>query len=437
MTIAARDAASFDWRLAWVALVALGCANGGEGPIGDHGPTAGEGGSGGQASNVDGGAPSLSSGGGDNAGAGGAVSTTTQTGPGPSTSTTTSTGSGFGGAGTGGGDPVEPLDHFLILAGGGTATVVSTYDVVMNSGFSWPWSVMTTDPIALSRPPLATSQAFLRKYDDGVLYHASHLGNGWTDPEVVQASLSIVGPPASASVDDVTHAAYRLPDGSYGYSRLVGSTFATAFEPVGSPASTGASPPAIAATPTGAVVAYIDETGDLVDRERVNGSWGAPHVHAVPDALSAFAPALLAPTSGPELIVAFVRASDGMVQYQTRTNGVWSVVATVPATVPSTGSPVLASLADGEIDLAYLGPDHNGYMSTFSAAAFDAPIWLVQGVICPPAITRGAEGAEMDLVFVDQTNVGYWARRIAGQWTTPTFVASAAAPSCVATTAAP
>ncbi len=439
MTKAAPESASFD-RLAWVALVVFGCANGGEGPIGDHRSSSddgGIGGSGGQPVLGAGGSPAVSGGGSDKGGGGGA-DPSTQTGLGASTSTTTtSTGSGFGGSGTGGGGPVEQLDHLLILAGGGTATVASTYDVVMNSGFSWPWGVMTTDPIAIARAPLATSHAFLRKVDDGVLFHATHLGNGWSDPEAVEASLSIVGPPASAAVDDVTHAAYRLPDGSYGYSRIVGSTFATTFEAVGSPPSVGASPPAIAATATGAVVAYVDGSGDLVDRERVNGSWGPPHAHALPDAAAAFAPALMAPPTGPELIAVFVRASDGMVQYQTRTGGVWSTATTLPAAVSSSGSPVLAVLADGEIDLAYLGPDHNGYMSTFTAGVFEAPIWLVQGVICPPAITRGAEGAEMDLVFVDQTNVGYWARRIGGQWTTPTFVASAAAPSCVATTAAP
>jgi hypothetical protein len=54
-------------------------------------------------------------------------------------------------------------------------------------------------------------------------------------------------------------------------------------------------------------------------------------------------------------------------------------------------------------------------------------------LLAPPAVARGAKGAEAEMIYVDQVSTVYSTRLVAGEWTAPTFTGSASGRLGIAT----
>lgn len=90
--------------------------------------------------------------------------------------------------------------------------------------------------------------------------------------------------------------------------------------------------------------------------------------------------------------------------------------------------------------LGFKGVDQGLYTAQLSAG--DSPTWTnaVAGaggatpqLISPPALAKGATGADAEMIYVDQNFTVYSTRLVAGAWTTPSFTGSASAHIAMAT----
>ena len=165
----------------------------------------------------------------------------------------------------------------------------------------------------------------------------------------------------------------------------------------------------------------------LYNTDLVGGSWLASHDIAPNPSIAAnLRPAITAPTSGPELVVAYVQASPSQqILAAYRTNGAWS--APVAITSGLTTDPVaLAPLAGGGVLLAYRGTDSKLYTAQFSGGAWSTaePAFSPNVTIsAAPSLAKGVGTAAAEMAYVD-ANGALWHARFNGvNWAAPLQVA--------------
>jgi hypothetical protein len=281
--------------------------------------------------------------------------------------------------------------------------------------------------------------AAVRSSTDGSLRAAVFGGTNWSLLNPLAAGLIAAGPPSLTAGGDAVHAIYRGVSGSFDYASFNAGVWSPTSEPSG---STGATEAVIATTPLGApIIAFVTASGELVDRSRVGGVWQAEHTHGLAGSLAAVRPNMVALASGPELLMVFVKTG-GQVAWTTRTAGTWSAPQDVAGALTN-DAPTLSVLADGDVLLGIRSTTNEPLLARFSTSA-DPPWSAMEGianpnplVTCPPAISPGAQGADIELVYVDVGGVAYWSRRSTTGWSPGVLVGFASAPSCMAVAVAP
>lgn len=354
--------------------------------------------------------------------------TTTSTSATTSTSGATTSVSSSSSSGTGGGTTTS--DIVLMVAGGGSSVIGSEFDVAQNQGFSYPWLTSTVEPLGLGVLDNGVAVAGIRSATDGSLLAATH-GASWSLFTPVQTGLIVAGPPHLAPDGDRMHAVYRALDESYAYAAYEGGVWTIVNEPLGNPAATGPADPSIASIAGTPTVLFVGGDGDLYETTRSGGTWLAPDSFDLAFEANATRPGLL--RSGSELLTVFAD-SGGQLYASVRTAGQWSN----PAAIPGAASldPVsLAELDSGAILLGFRGVDQKPYTAVYSGGAWSSPEGVANPnptVICPPAISRGATGADAELVWVDTGYVAYWTRLGPSGWSAGSLIGSASPPSCMA-----
>jgi hypothetical protein len=183
-------------------------------------------------------------------------------------------------------------------------------------------------------------------------------------------------------------------------------------------------------------VVFAGVDGDLHDQTKSGGSWQPAFAHGL-SGVAAVQPAATMLGSG--VLALYVDGATSELRATQRTMNGW----TPP--VPIVGSatlapPALVALPGGQALAAWLDVDDDVHTAVFDGTTWSAgaPLALPNPpIICPPALTAGASGADAELVFVDAIGASYWMRLSGGIWTAPALAGTASAPSCGAIATAP
>ncbi len=220
-------------------------------------------------------------------------------------------------------------------------------------------------------------------------------------------------------------------------------------------------PPSIAPRGADATVAYVRSSdGALVAVDRTGTMWGSETViepgGTAAAATSAFPPSLVALSgTGPELMVVYTDSPMGDLHYATRTGTAWSPVHDfgLPAKVnntdpnrpnpgagdspsPSFPTPVLA-LPGGKAMLAFTSVNQYAYFSEFDGSSWSTATtvfdsWGLDTIdSAQVGIAAGAGTATAEIVFGGSpdssgTYTPFHTRLIAGKWSAPKNITSAA-----------
>lgn len=178
------------------------------------------------------------------------------------------------------------------------------------------------------------------------------------------------------------------------------------------------------------VFAFPGDDGGVYVQARSAGTWAA--ADAIPSAQTDVTPALVALSSGPELLAVWVNDDPGQfddqkIFFATRSGGAWSAPAKIDDGVFALEAPALAPLAGGEAVLAFRGTDDKPYALRFDGASWGAvgPVASPNPTIAsPPALAPGAPGAEAELVYVSG-GAAVHVRLSSGSWSSPTTIGGA------------
>lgn len=179
------------------------------------------------------------------------------------------------------------------------------------------------------------------------------------------------------------------------------------------------------------VFAFPGDDGGVYVQSRSGGTWAA--ATGIPGAQTDVTPAIVALTSGPELLAVWVNDEPGQfddqkVFFATRSGGVWSTPAKIDDGVFAVEAPTLAALAGGQAVLAFRGTDDKPY-----ALRFDGTSWSAVGpvgspnnptIASPPVLAPGAPGADAELVYVSG-GAAIHVRLTAGGWSSPVTIGGA------------
>ena len=196
----------------------------------------------------------------------------------------------------------------------------------------------------------------------------------------------------------------------------------------GAAQSFGSSPAAVAAIGSDTLVAFVGSDGDLYDQTRTGGAWGAASSHTLGNTL-ALMPALIAPTSGPSLMIAYVRSTDAKILFTTRTGSSWTTPSLIDANSFTADPVALTALPNGEALLAFRGLDNAIYFSRYTPAG--SPVssppapFAVPNVTSPsrPALAAGVGGVDAEMAFINALDgKAYHARLTGTSWSVPVMV---------------
>ena len=332
------------------------------------------------------------------------------------------------------------------MYGGGSSIIGNAYDVPTMAGFATPWLEQTDDAIGLAFSGDGAGIALIRAKVTGELRYSIWTGS-WSPGFgaamlPVQVGLLIAGGPSLAGSSLRGHAAYQGVDMKFYYAEEMGAFWSPTNEPIknGAVQASGPAPPTITTLSDNPVIAFIGNDGDLYDQARMGGVWQPASAHGIAGQAAGITPAIVALTQGPELLIVYTDAAAHDLKFTTRSLGVWSAPAVIAGA--SSDDPVsLAPLEAGGAVLSYRGKGGHLHTSLLSANApptWSAPISGVMGadptIVSPPAVAKGAIGAEAELYYLD-TNVFtvYSARMTNGAWGAASFAGTASARLAIAT----
>jgi len=238
-----------------------------------------------------------------------------------------------------------------------------------------------------------------------------------------QAAPSIV---ASGTRADVVF----LGDNNKHYYAAYVATWSPTAEAVGGVAaqSFGPSAAGVAAIAGDTIVAYAGSNGDLFDQTRTGGAWLAASPHNLGNVV-ALTPAIVALTTGPALMIVYVRSTDSAILFTTRTGNVWPAPKVVDAGAFTADPVALAALPGGEAILAFRGMNQGIYVTRYNPAG--APVWSPPqplanpNVTTPsrPALAPGVGGVDAEIAFVNAVDSKAYHARLTGMtWSAPALV---------------
>jgi len=318
------------------------------------------------------------------------------------------------------GGPCPVCPAVLVLAGAPSSVMAAASDL------AGAWTTTTLTGGTPYVPTLTTTAIGIAigafTATDGTVSATIRSGTSWSAPTMV-ATGAREHPSIDATESIVAHLTFQDTTYHYVYARYVAGLWS-------SPAAIGSygpSPAAIVARAANATLAFVNGEGAMVNyvasRDLTASTWGARvDIQAASFGASA-SPAIVALSTGPELLVTFVRP-DTSIAFTTRTGGVWST----PAAIANcfTGDRLaLAHLPSGAI-LAFRGQDGNLYWTVYTAGAWSAVAPLATpnvAIDSAPAVTHGIGAHTAEIAYVSGSTV-YASSLTAGTWSTPTMVAS-------------
>jgi hypothetical protein len=330
-----------------------------------------------------------------------------------------------------------------VLAVVGSATAVLGADLVV--GGSWSTTSLgskSVDGVSLVSVGGAGAAAAVRfteinHVNDQALQYSAWTPSGWTQLANVGTGITTQSRPALAVGPTAVHLAFHGTDDKHYFISFAG-TF-SAPEAIGPSGNHQYGPSGADLTVTGstpvAVYASGEQDGALSSDDRVSAVWQSPQF--ISGAVDYYiVPAVVALSSGPELLVVFAENQTGNLLFTTRTSGVWTTPAAI--TGASTGArPSLAALPGGGAALAFKGTDGKLYTSFFSGSSWSGPAGISSPNVnstSSPAITRGAATAAVEVAFIESDGVAYHSRLISSTWTTPAAIGGSAAANVAITT---
>ena len=325
----------------------------------------------------------------------------------------------------------------LLLAGGGAvATVGSVFNGTIWSAPATISGAMTSDELSLAVVPATGEGVGLVHTATNELEFTIYNGTTWSSfaqlhTDTTQGAPSVVGNGATA------HAVYWGTDFMFYYESFSGSAWATASPAIlplsTSPSLCGPVAPALAAYASAASFVFVNGScsgtvNALYGSDLVSGVWQATaNIAAGPSYAPGQHPAVTAPSSGPQLVAAYV--AEGMQQIYTayRTATGWSTA--VLLTNGLTNDPVaLAPVTGGGAVMAYRGTDNNLYTSFFSGTTWSVPVAAFSSAVtltALPSVARGIGSATAEMAYVDGAGALWHTRYIAGAWTAAKQVGTA------------
>ena len=221
-----------------------------------------------------------------------------------------------------------------------------------------------------------------------------------------------------------------LGDNNKHYYAAHVATWSPTADPVGGAVaqSFGSSPAAVAAIGSDTIVAFVGSNGDLYDQTRTGGVWGVASAHNLGNTLSLM-PAIITPTTGPSLMIVYVRSTDAKILFTTRTGNVWTAPALIDANSFSSDPVALTALPGGEAVVAFRGLDQGIYSSRYTPGG--NPLWsppapfAMPNVTTPsrPALAAGVGGVDAEIGFINSIDAkAYHARLTGTSWSMPVMV---------------
>ena len=320
----------------------------------------------------------------------------------------------------------SPTGVVLVLAGGGASIFAGEY----HPGSGWTTGTLadaTADAPAVALTGKTSAIGVIRSTGaGGEVRFTSWSPGAWTSFSALSANVIARAAPALSASGAAVSLAFQGADYKHYFGAHLAS-WSPNNEPVGGTAnqSFGPSPASIATLGADAILAFAGNDHDLYEQTRSGGAWQGAHGHGLGDALL-LAPTIVALTSGPDLMIAFVRSSDARVVYTTRTGSAWTAPAPIDANALSDEAVSLAALPGGGAVLAYRGQNGKAYWSRY--APTPSPSWTPPAGITatnystpsPPAVAPGVSGADAEMVFIDgATGAANHARLTGTTWSTP------------------
>jgi hypothetical protein len=331
----------------------------------------------------------------------------------------------------------------LLLAGGGTKVLAGEF----HPGVAWAVTQLssTTDKapgIAMTGANSATGVIRNTTVGNEVAYTTWAPGSFQAFTSIASGVTTQAAPSIAASGSRADVAFLGDDNKHYYAARLV--AWNPIAEAVGGVASQsfGGSPAAVAALGSDTVVAFVGSNGDLYDQTRTGNAWLVASAHNLGNTL-ALQPSMIAPTTGPSLMIAYVRSTDAKILFTTRTGSVWTAPALIDPNSFTADPVALTALPGGEAVLAFRGLDQAIYFSRYTPGS--VPLWSPPGpLVTPnvtttsrPALAAGVGGVDAEIGFINAVDgKAYHARLTGTSWSAPVSLGGAQLTN-VAITSAP
>ena len=137
-------------------------------------------------------------------------------------------------------------------------------------------------------------------------------------------------------------------------------------------------------------------------------------------------PSLVAPTSGPSMLMVWLASVGSQYRFSTYSGAVWAPAANITNAL-SFDPAALLPLAGGEVLMAFRGTDGKAYVASYLAGSWGLPSLVAGGVtiVGPPALAKGQGGMVAELAYVGTDGAAYHVRLAASRtWTAPVQVAT-------------
>ena len=285
----------------------------------------------------------------------------------------------------------------------------------MALGLSFDGTSWTTQPLPGSTPCSGGGAALaitssgqgvaLLGGANGPVQFAIWSAGAWTPPQQLGTVNGTFKPAITASGVTAQAVYTDFLNNHLHYAAFSGNAWNPSDEPVGGSAQQASTfiGSSIVAIGGNATVAYPSAPSDMVTTsDRIGGTWGSPE--ALPRSTNVGPPAIVALTSGPELMLVVPTQGPSLASF-TRTAGVWSGEVQIPTSVPAPSVALLA-LPGGDALLVAPGSDHKLYWAHYSAGSWTALTALPIPSNIPvsaaiPSLAAGVFGDIAELVFLE------------------------------------
>jgi hypothetical protein len=333
------------------------------------------------------------------------------------------------------GGPCPICPTVLAVAAGSGAT----YGGEFHPGGAWATTALgnsSVDPPAVTITSAGLGVGLVHSAAGAdLLMYATWSAGTWQTFASVGAGVTTRKGPAIDAATSTAQAVFHGTDFNHYYTSFDGSAWAAVAEvSSGGVISDGPTPAGIAARGGDATLAFFLNAANTPQaQDLTSGAWQA-EVALGTDQSFVASPSIVRLNGGSaDVMVAFIRASDGAVMFTTRTAGTWAATVAIAGTaahVDGSFGPVeyvgLAALPSGGAALAYRDGSTGGiFYALYAAGAWSAPAAFSSPNVTPlasPSLAPGVGTATVEIAFVDTDTTAYHARLVSGSWSVPTAI---------------